>query len=73
MYEVKEHISGRDFCTRHMFFSLVVSHLSATGHDALSALCFVQPNYDECRLPLGMAFGFHFVLHNYHYAEYGSE
>ena len=52
-------MSGSEITTRHMFFSLIVSPLSATGHDALSALCFVQPNYDECRLPLGMDFGFY--------------
>ena len=52
-------MSGSEITTRHILFSLVVSLLSATGHDALSALCFVQPNNDECRLPLGMAFGFY--------------
>ena len=35
-----------------MLFSLIVSLLSATDHDDLSALCFVRPNYDVCRLPL---------------------
>ena len=43
---------GREITTRHMLFSLIVSLLSATDHDDLSALCFVRPNYDVCRLPL---------------------
>ena len=51
---------GAEITTRHMLFSLIVSLLSATDHDDLSALCFVRPNYDVCRLPLGMAFGFTF-------------
>jgi hypothetical protein len=70
-------MSGSEITTRHMLFSLVVSLLSATDHDALSALCFVQPSYHVCRVPPLMAFGFHFVLHNYRpiviYAEYHSE
>ena len=66
-------MSGTEITARHMLFSLIVSLLSATGHDALSALRFVPPSYHVCRVPPLMAFGFHFVLHNYHYAEYGSE
>ena len=53
-------MSGAEITTRHMLFSLIVNLLSATDHDDLSALCFVRPNYDVCRLPLGMAFGFTF-------------